>query len=46
MFDAFAVDNNGQPDLAQNVGGVQLGLPIAEDIFDDGMNKSTVGPRA
>jgi hypothetical protein len=46
VFDAFAVDNNDQPDLAQNVGGVQLGLTIAEDIFDDGMNKSAVGPRA
>ena len=45
VFDAFAVDNNGQPDLTQNVGGVRLGLTIAEDIFDDGMNKSTVGPR-
>ena len=37
VFDAFAVDNNGQPDLTQNVGGVPLGLKIAEDIFDDGM---------
>jgi hypothetical protein len=46
VFDAFAVDNNDQPDLAQNVGGVPLGITIAEDIFDDGMNKSTVGPRA
>jgi vanadium-dependent haloperoxidase-like protein len=45
VFDAFAVDNNDQPDLAQNVGGVPLGIKIAEDIFDDGMNKSTVGPR-
>jgi len=46
VFDAFAVDNNDQPDLAQNVGGVQLGLTIAEDIFDNEMQKSTVGPRA
>jgi hypothetical protein len=51
VFDAFAVDNNGLPDLdRQNAnglhfGGVPLGLTIAEDIFDDGMNKSTVGPR-
>jgi hypothetical protein len=49
VFDAFAVDNNGEPDLAQNVGGVPLGLKIAEDIFDDGpkhrMQKSTVPPR-
>jgi PAP2 superfamily len=47
VFDAFAVDNNGQPDLTQNVGGVPLGLTIAEDIFDDGMNHpSPLVPRA
>ena len=50
VFDAFAVDNNGDPDLDQNVGGVPLGLNIAEDIFDKGTNKETVnksdeGPR-
>ena len=45
VFDAFAVDNNGDPDLAQNIGGVRLGLNIAEDIFKNGMTKSTVGPR-
>ena len=32
-FDAFALDTNGDPDLSQNVGGVPLGLNIAEDIF-------------
>jgi hypothetical protein len=46
VFDAFAVDDNNSPDLDQNVGGVPLGLTIAEDIFDSGMTKSTVGPRA
>jgi vanadium chloroperoxidase len=52
VFDAFAVDNNGQADLdrqnAQGLrfGGVPLGLTIAEDIFDDGMNHpSPVGPK-
>jgi hypothetical protein len=45
VFDAFAVKNNGDPDFTQNVGGVPLGIKIAEDIFADGMNKSTVGPR-
>jgi vanadium chloroperoxidase len=45
VFDAFAVKNNGDPDFTQNVGGVPLGITIAEDIFADGMNKSTVGPR-
>ena len=50
VFDAFAVDGNGEPDLTQNVGGVPLGITIAEDIFDNGtnkktVNKSSVGPR-
>jgi vanadium chloroperoxidase len=45
VFDAFAVDSKGAPDLTRNIGGVPLGLTIAEDIFNDGMKKSTVGPR-
>lgn len=44
VFDAFAVDNNGKLDLSKNIGGVQLGLTIAENIFSNGMTKSTVGP--
>jgi hypothetical protein len=48
-FDAFALDNNGKPDLTRNIGGVPLGLKIAEDIFASGAGKapkkSTVGPR-
>jgi vanadium chloroperoxidase len=32
-FDAFAVDEHGNPDWACNIGGVPLGLAIAEDIF-------------
>jgi len=49
VFDAFAVNNNGSPDLGQNVGGVPLGLTIAEDIFTNPsspgtVNKSSVGP--
>ena len=42
VFDAFMEKNNGDPDLNQNIGGVPLGLAIAEDIFADGMNRSTV----
>ena len=42
VFDAFAVDSTGKPDLSENVGGVPLGLTIAEDIFDKGTNKKTV----
>ena len=47
-FDAFALDANGKPDLTRNIGGVPLGLNIAEDIFAAGggkaPKKSTVGP--
>jgi hypothetical protein len=49
VFDAFAVKNNGDPDLDRNIGGVPLGLKIAKDIFQAGgrkaPKKSTVGPR-
>lgn len=33
VFDAFAVKDNGTPDYAKYVGGVPLGLRIAEDVF-------------
>jgi len=33
VFDAFAVKNNGKPDYTKNIGGVPLGLAIAEDLF-------------
>jgi hypothetical protein len=36
VFDAFAVKNNGEPDLDENIGGVPLGLNIAENIFQAG----------
>jgi hypothetical protein len=36
VFDAFAVKNNDEPDLDENIGGVPLGLTIAEDIFQAG----------
>ncbi len=44
VFDAFAVKNNGDPDLGKKVGnkftgGVPLGLLIAEDIFQAGGGK-------
>lgn len=44
-FDAFRLRANGQPHLSRNIGGVPLGLKIAEDIFSSGMTKSPVGPR-
>ncbi len=48
-FDSFALSPAGNPDLTRNIGGVPLGLKIAEDIFAAGAGKapvkSTVGPR-
>jgi len=57
LFDAFALDENDNPDLLRTIGGVPLGLQIAEDIFASytevsgagvgAVNwKSMVGPRA
>jgi Vanadium chloroperoxidase N-terminal domain/PAP2 superfamily len=49
VFDAFAVDGNNHIDITRNIGGVPLGLRIAEDIFgasrEAGLKKSGVGPR-
>lgn len=45
VFDAFAVNSSNAPDLSRNIGGVPLGVTIAEDIFNNGLNLSTVGPR-
>jgi vanadium chloroperoxidase len=39
-FDAFALKNNGDPDLSRNIGGVRLGLDIAEDIWNFGNEKA------
>ncbi len=33
IFDAFATHSDDTPDFTQNIGGVPLGLKIAEDIF-------------
>lgn len=45
IFDSFMVDREGDLDLSYNIGGVPLGLTIAEDIYKNGMKKSHVGPR-
>ncbi|MEK6785878.1 MAG: chloroperoxidase [Nitrospirota bacterium] len=49
FFDAFALKPNGKTDVKQNIGGVPLGLKIAEDIFMAGNGKapkkSTVLPQ-
>ena len=46
VFDAFDVDATNKIDLTKNIGGVPLGLKIAEDIFNggqaSGLKKSTV----
>ncbi len=50
LFDGFVFDNLGNPDFTRNIGGVPLGLTIAEDIFTAGNFiapiKSNVDPRA
>ncbi len=38
VFDAFAVDGNGKPDLDRPMGGVPLGLAIANDIAENGLS--------
>ena len=40
LFDAFAIDANDKPDYSKNIGGVPLGLNIAEDIFTKGNKKA------
>jgi hypothetical protein len=40
IFDGFAVDANGDIDLSRNVGGVPLGLSIADDIATNGLDES------
>ncbi|MCA1716199.1 MAG: hypothetical protein LC781_04815 [Actinobacteria bacterium] len=45
LFDAFTV-SSGELDFTKNVGGVPLGIKIAEDICASGLKKSNVGPRA
>ena len=46
VFDAFAVKPNGAMDLTQNIGGVRLGLNIANDLATNGLKAATAaGPR-
>lgn len=44
VFDAFAVNVSNDIDLAQNIGGVPLGLNIAEDIFANGLVAANGAP--
>jgi hypothetical protein len=48
VFDAFVRDAKGKPDLSKNIGGVPLGIGIANSIFGankKGPQKSKIGPR-
>jgi vanadium chloroperoxidase len=45
IFDAFVEGNDKTPDLTKNVGGVPLGIKIANDIHKSGLKQSKVGPR-
>jgi vanadium chloroperoxidase len=45
LFDSYVEDSNGNMDLNRNIGGVPLGITIAEDIFNSGLRLSNVGPR-
>ncbi len=45
LFDAFAVDAAGEMDLTQNVGGVRLGIDVANDIAANGLHQANAaGP--
>ncbi|MEG4320721.1 MULTISPECIES: hypothetical protein [unclassified Microcoleus] len=46
VFDAFALDSEDNPDLSRNIGGVPLGITIAEDICNNGLTLSSIGPRS
>jgi vanadium chloroperoxidase len=44
-FDAFAIDEAGEVDLTQNIGGVRLGIDIANDIAANGLTAAkAAGP--
>lgn len=46
LFDAFVVDENDEIDVTRNIGGVSLGLAIADDLADNGLSKAAAaGPR-
>ena len=46
VFDAFAVNEDDEIDLTQNIGGVKLGLDVADDIAIHGLTAvAAAGPR-
>ncbi|HEV2780545.1 MAG TPA: hypothetical protein VGX25_14235 [Actinophytocola sp.] len=47
VFDTYVVDKDGNPDLGRNVGGVRLGMDIANDIAEHGLiAQNSAGPDA
>ena len=40
IFDVYATNDRGNPDLTQKIGGVRLGLDIAEDIMGRPLKRS------
>ena len=45
IFDGFAVDENDEIDLTQNIGGVRLGLDVANDVANGLKATTAAGPR-
>ena len=46
VFDTFAVNEDDEIDLTQNIGGVRLGLDVADDIATHGLTAAAAaGPR-
>jgi vanadium chloroperoxidase len=45
VFDGFAVNENDEIDLTQNIGGVRLGLDVANDIANGLKAAAAAGPR-
>ena len=41
-FDGYLAKADGSPDIPSNIGGVPLGLKIANDVFDTHLHQSTV----
>ncbi|HWO59189.1 MAG TPA: hypothetical protein VNO31_03985 [Umezawaea sp.] len=47
VFDAFAVDESGDVDLSRNIGGVKLGMDVADDLAANGLSAAAAaGPVA
>lgn len=46
IFDAYALGADGNPDFSRNIGGVPLGVNIAENLTENGLKQAkAAGPR-